>query len=215
MRKYAFGGAVALSIFGAAVMAHNGAKGVVLERMNGMSAMRNVMRDLAPMMQGQTSYDVAAVQAGAASLLEHSGENMNRMFPEEPVAAASFAKPEIWRNWERFVAMSEDLRTYAHGLSTAAPNGIAAPVPAASGDMAGMADHSGMQTAATPQPFSLAELMGVTSVQSDRTDMTAGLTGTETPSVAVRGFADMGAGEVFELVGQTCSSCHALFRNGS
>ncbi len=65
-------GAIALSALGAVAFAHNGATGVVMERMMGMTAMRDVMRDLATMMQGQVPYDEWTVQEAAAVLQSHS-----------------------------------------------------------------------------------------------------------------------------------------------
>lgn len=69
-------GAIALSSLGAAALAHNGATGVVMERMMGMSAMRDVLKDMAPMMQGQVSYDEWAVRYAATILQSHTGNNM-------------------------------------------------------------------------------------------------------------------------------------------
>lgn len=50
-------GAIALSSVGAVALAHNEARGVVMQRMRGMSAMRDLMRYLAPMLQGQLPCD--------------------------------------------------------------------------------------------------------------------------------------------------------------
>ena len=71
-------GAIALTPLGAAALAHNGATGVVMERMMGMSAMRDVLKDLAPMMQGQVPYDEWAVRDAATVLKSHAGNNMVR-----------------------------------------------------------------------------------------------------------------------------------------
>ena len=58
--------ALAASAVAAVAMAHNGATGVVLERMNGMTAMRDTVAELAPMMQGAVPYDAFIVSEGAA-----------------------------------------------------------------------------------------------------------------------------------------------------
>lgn len=52
-------GAVALatSAVAAVAMAHTGSTGIVLERMKGMTAMRETVAELAPMMQGAVPYD--------------------------------------------------------------------------------------------------------------------------------------------------------------
>lgn len=209
-------GAIALCAVGAAALAHNGATGVVMERMTGMAAMRDVMRDLAPMMQQQVPYDTRRVQEHAATLMAHAGDNMVRLFPEEPIAAASFSKPEIWQDWDRFKGFSEELRLTAFGLATAAPNGLVAPASIAAGTsaadpMTGM-DHSAMQMATPQDGFTVAELMGVTPLAMT-TPMVANAPLADEQAGGMD-FAAMAADDVFEMVSQTCSSCHALFRNG-
>ena len=70
-------GAIALSSLGAAALAHNGATGVVMERMMGMSAIRDVVKNLASsMMQGQVPFDEWAVRDAATVLQTHAGKNM-------------------------------------------------------------------------------------------------------------------------------------------
>lgn len=211
-------GAIALSMLGVVAMAHNGATGVVMERMMSMSAMRNVMRDLAPMMQGQVPFDGITVQEAAAVLQSHAGDQMLALFPEEPIPAASFAKPELWQNWDRFAALSAELKLYSEGLALAAANGLEAPAPVASAEasadpMAGM-DHSTMKMASEPEKFSVAELMGV----SKRVAAATGQIETEPAASDVPvgpQFAAMAADDVFERIGQTCASCHSQFRNGN
>jgi cytochrome c556 len=215
-------GAIALSMLGIVAMAHNGATGVVMERMMGMSAMRDVMRDLAPMMQGQVPFDGITVQEAAAVLQSHAGDQMLALFPEEPIPASSFAKPELWQNWDRFAALSAELKLYSEGLAGAAANGLEAPAPApapvASADagtdsMAGM-DHSTMKMAAEPENFSVAELMGVSKRVAAATGQSeAGPAASDLP-VGPQ-FAAMAADDVFERISQTCASCHSQFRNGN
>jgi cytochrome c556 len=213
-------GAIALSSLGAAALAHNGATGVVMERMMGMSAMRSVMKDLAPMMQGQVPYDESAVRAAATVLQSHAGGNMVRLFPEEPIPASSFAKPEIWSDWARFEALSEELRRYAEGLDIAAVNGIDVPAqitkPASPPDeMAGMPGMDGakMQMEAPPETFTVEELMGVVA----RADQNAATVAAPTADGKFTGidFEVTAADDVFERISQTCASCHSLYRKGN
>ncbi len=209
-------GAVALSALGAVATAHNGATGVVMERMMGMSAMKTIMAELAPMMQGAVAYDDVAVQEAAFALQTHAGETMTGLFPQEDIPAASYAKPEIWTDWERFAALSEELRLYSEGLAIAATNGLDAPAPLVSNDpastMPGM-DHSAMQMPAEPGGFTVAELMGVTSrAATSPAKIDAVAAQTQIPGVD---FASMAADDVFERISQTCASCHSQFRNGN
>ena len=79
--------ALAASAVAAVAMAHNGASGVVLERMNGMTAMRDTVAELAPMMQGAVPYDAFIVSEGAAVIASHAGETMLSLFPEGSLKA--------------------------------------------------------------------------------------------------------------------------------
>jgi len=210
MTRYNIFGALVLSAIGAAALAHNGATGVVMERMMGMSAMRDAMRDIAPMMQGQADYDEMAVQAAAAVLQQHAGKTMTQLFPEEAIPAASYARPEIWSNWERFSALADELNLYAEALAMAAPNGLV-PQTAMTGAMNSM-DHGNMPMQSAPKRFSVAELMGVEPLK-DAAPAIASPAADETQAVGID-FKMMAADDVFEKVGQTCASCHSAFRKG-
>jgi cytochrome c556 len=213
-------GAIALSSLGAAALAHNGATGVVMERMMGMSAMRDVMKDLAPMMQGQVPYDEWAVRDAATVLQSHAGDDMTRLFPEEPIPASSYAKPEIWSDWPRFEALSEELRLYAEGLDLAAVNGLDVPAPVAApaappDDMAGMPGMKSAKapTEVPPETFTVEELMGLVA----RADQNAATIAEPTADGKFTGidFEVAAADDVFERISQTCASCHSLYRKGN
>lgn len=205
-------GAIVVSTIGASVLAHNGATGLVMDRMNGMTAMRDVMRDLAPMMQGDVAYDVRAVQTAGATLMAHAGDNMDKLFPQEAVPAASYAKDEIWRDWEKFSTLSEELRTYAMGLAVAAPNALITPAPVATDGAMDEAMAAGeMQLEPPKETISLEQLMGV-SPRETILSATASQGAEVKPAID---FAALAADDVFEMVSQTCASCHAQFRRGN
>ena len=138
--------ALAASAVAAVALAHNGATGVVLERMKGMTALKDTVAELAPMMQGTVAYDTFLVSEGASVIAGHAGETMLSLFPEGSLEGVTYAKPDIWSDWQDFAALAENLKTYADALSVAAPNGLEPAPPA---DMAGK-DHSAM--AMTPAP---------------------------------------------------------------
>ncbi len=216
MNNNALVGAVLASTLGAAVFAHNGATGLVMDRMNGMTAMRDVMRDLAPMMQGSTAFDVRAVQTAAATLMAHAGDNMTKLFPNEPIPAASFAREDIWNNWAEFASLSDDLRTDAMGLAVAAPNALTVPPsPVDTTADAPMTDHSAMQMTPTPETFSIAQLMGVEPLREVTRATSGPVADGPSETAPAIDFAMMAADDVFEMVSKTCASCHALFRRGN
>lgn len=196
--------AIVVSLAGASALAHGGATGAVMERMMGMSAMRDVMAELAPVMQGTAPYNARAVQENAARIMAHSGGNMTRLFPEAGDNTASYVKPELWEQWDDFERMANELRLYAEGLATAAPNGLEAPAGTTAPNPLGAPVPE-----AEPPRLTVAQLMGV----EPRLDAVTAIA--PTSSEGGVDFALMAADDVFEMVGQACSACHAQFRSGS
>ena len=203
--------ALAASAVAAVALAHTGATGVVLDRMNGMTAMRDTIAELAPMMQGTVPYDTFIVSEGASVIASHAGGTMLSLFPENSLEGVTYAKPEIWADWQQFAALSEELKVYADALAEAAPNGLE-PAISPAGEMAGM-DHSGMDMTGTPQPaqgFTVAELMGY-GADSEKIAVTRG---TSDPTILELDLTTLAADDLFNRISATCSSCHAQFRAG-
>lgn len=195
--------AVAATLVGVAALAHTGATGVVMERMMGMSDMRDAMAALAPMMQGAAPYDARVVQENAARIMAHSGDSMTGLFPEDGDNAASFVKAELWEQWDDFDRMAGELHEYAEGLAASAPNGLEAPASITTP----MSDQMPETMPEAEQPrLSVAQLMGV----EPRLDVT-----TTAASAGTIDWTMMAADDVFERVGQVCSACHAQFRSGN
>lgn len=203
--------ALAASAVAAVAMAHNGATGVVLERMNGMTAMRDTVAELAPMMQGAVPYDAFIVSEGAAVIAGHAGETMLSLFPEGSLEGVTYAKPEIWSNWQDFAALAEEMRVYADALSEAAPNGLE-PASAPPADMAEM-DHTAMAMPPAEETnlgFSVAELMGYAEKTAD-SPVSRGLAD---PASLALTLSSLAADDLFTRISGTCSSCHSQFRAG-
>lgn len=189
------GAVVVMLVVGAAgiAVAHSGATGVVKQRMDGMGAMGDSIKRIAPMFQGELGYDANAVRAAAQTIRSHAGETMTKLFPEGTNAMPSEAKDSIWKNWEDFVALAERLETYADGLSLAAENGFAPGESMGTGAMmGGDSPMAGM-------------MMG------DDSSMAGMMMGNE-PMMGVEQLAEMPVDAVFNMVSQSCSACHTRFR---
>lgn len=205
--------ALAASTVAAVALAHTGATGVVLERMKGMTALKDTVAELAPMMQGAVPYDTFIVSEGASVISSHAGETMLSLFPDGSLEGKTFAKPEIWSDWQQFATLAEELKTYADALAEAAPNGLQ-PAPLPPGDMAGM--DMNPSDMAMPEPpkqaegFTVAELMGY----GDKPDPVAVTRGTANPAELAVDLKALAADDLFTRISATCSSCHAQFRAG-
>lgn len=180
-------GVALVSLFAAAALAHDGATGIVKERMDGMSAMKDSMKILTPMMQGKTPYNAQTVRSEAKKIGRHAGENMTKLFPEGSDGKPSEAKSEIWQDWGSFSELASQLETYSEGLALAADNGLM---------MSGSGHGSGM--------------MGGASMMGGGSMMGAGMMG-GSPNQAQ--LSEMPADGVFMMLSQTCSACHTQFRS--
>ncbi len=181
-------GAAGISLIAVAALAHGGATGIVMERMDGMSAMAKVMKALAPMMQGTAAYDAATVRSGAAQIADHAGEAMTAKFPEDTSGGASEAKPEIWQDWEDFAGLARQLEVFAEGLEAAADNGV--------GGMPAQGNMMGNST-----------MMGGQGMMAS-----GGMMGGQAPMMTAEQLGQMPADMAFAMVSQSCTACHSRFR---
>lgn len=203
--------ALSVSAFAVSAWAHSGATGVVLDRMNGMTAMRDAVAELAPIMQGAVPYDASLVAEGARTIAARAGDKMLSLFPENSLEGVTYAKSEIWSDWQEFAALAEKLETYANALSVAAVNGFQ-PVTLRTAAMDGM-DHSDMTMNPTPQMgrgFTVAELMGY----AKKTPIVAATRGPAEPSAPAGDLTTQAANDLFAEISGACSACHSRFRAG-
>jgi cytochrome c556 len=122
--KFIAGAAIAITMSVSIVaIAHEGATGVVKERMEGMKAIGQQVKIMVPMMKGTLPYDPAQVEKSAAIIEGHSGETFTKLFPEGSTEMPSEALPEIWEEWATFSKLSDDLKTAAINLGDVAANG--------------------------------------------------------------------------------------------
>ncbi len=182
--------AVASSLTGTVAFGHGGATGIVKERMDGMGVMGKAVKLIAPMMQGEVAYDADAIRDAAEEIGRHAGDALTKLFPEGSLQKPTEAKPEIWENWDQFVALAEQLQVFSEGLALAADNGV----------MMG-----GSQPAATMMGGGT--MMGGTGMMSG-TGMMMG----QMPAMDLDHLAEMPADGVFNMMSQTCAACHTLFR---
>jgi len=181
--------ALAIGVASAA-LAHSGATGIVKERMVAMSAMGDAVKAVAPMMSGEAAYEAAAVRQAAELIGAHAGNAMTELFPEDNENAASYVKDAIWKDWDTFTGLAEQLHTYSEGLALAAENGLAS-------SEGGMADAGAMMGG--DAMMGSGDMMGGGGMMADAT-------------MGREELAEMPADAVFAMVSDTCSSCHTRFR---
>ena len=114
--------AIALVVASFSVYAHNGATGIVKDRMDSMSEMGDAMKVMADMMKGKRPYEIELVRESADNLAEHA-KTLVEFFPDTEdsrMSMESDALPEIWTSWDKFQARSDKLGTAVETLRQAA-----------------------------------------------------------------------------------------------
>ena len=111
---------VAATMIATTAFAHDGATGVVKERMDHMKAMGASMKNLAKMVNGQVAYDAGEVSKIAGQFVSGSGEAMTKLFPEGTNPHPSEAKAEIWQKWDKFQHLADELKAQAETLGMSA-----------------------------------------------------------------------------------------------
>ncbi len=179
-------------------LAHEGATGIVKERMDLMDSIGKSMKTITEMFQGTTDYDAGKVRDAASLIANHGGEEMTRLFPEGSVEGMSEALPAIWQEWESFSELADDLSAYAKALAAAADNPRGGAMHRNErGSSMGMTSGGNPMTRGNP-------MMG-----GERSPM---MGGGQSPMNDPAALAEMPPDAAFARVTQTCSACHTDFR---
>ena len=118
------------AIVPASLWAHEGAKGVVMERMMAMEQVGEAMKEITAMFRGQKDYDPVELAAKSRLIGGHGGPALTRLFPEGSLEAPTEALPEIWADWTRFQALARDLSRQGELLARTVEKEAGLPGPA-------------------------------------------------------------------------------------
>jgi cytochrome c556 len=185
----------ALAFAGAAIgcasaFAHNGATGIVAERMMGMLMLGEQMQALTPVINGSSDPNLALIKEAAAMIAAHSGESMTDLFPAGSTEFPSEAQPRIWEDWALFAQYAQKLESLALELGATTDH----PAPEASVRIV-RNDWASMDTAV---------LLGL-APKAASSSSEASPSGTEKAPIR-------SAAAVASDIASTCSACHAVFR---
>lgn len=116
--KTTLAAAVGIASASAITLAHDGATGMVMQRMEAMKEIGQSMKSIAAMVKGDAAFSGEAVQASAAVIAEHA-KHMPHMFPEGSLDKPTEALPVIWTQWDRFTEIAGKLNSDALALAEA------------------------------------------------------------------------------------------------
>lgn len=111
--------ALAAGVVSGIAMAHEGATGIVMHRMEAMKEISESMKTIAAMVKGEKEFDAADVEAAARVIAGH-GKHMPHMFPEGTLDKPTEALPVIWTRWDDFTGLAKKMETDALALAEAA-----------------------------------------------------------------------------------------------
>lgn len=114
--------AVCLGVGATAVIADEGATGVVAERMDSMKSMASAMKTLAGMLKAPESFDHALALRASETVSSHA-ESIPKLFPEGSAHPPSRASNAVWDDWDQFVSHAADLQEAALEFGTATEAG--------------------------------------------------------------------------------------------
>lgn len=106
-------------LIGTTALAHQGATGIVRERMDLMLDIGAQMKTVSQMLRGQVTYDADAAQAAMMQIQTHASV-LPDMFPKGSGAMLSEASPAIWEDPTGFNAIFTELASAANAAAAAA-----------------------------------------------------------------------------------------------
>jgi len=89
-------------------LAHEGATGVVKQRMHLMKTMGKGMKQMRGMTKGKIAYNQAAYMSHIQDL-KMGTEKMLHQFPEGSMQPPTEARPSIWAKWDNFETLTNKL----------------------------------------------------------------------------------------------------------
>lgn len=106
-------GAVTLS------SAHQGAKGVVKQRMDLMKDISKELKSILQVIKGQKAFNGKNVSAAASAIANHAGQ-VPKLFPKGTSGHPSEATEEVWKDWSTFTKRADDMKAAASALAASA-----------------------------------------------------------------------------------------------
>ncbi|MFT6452395.1 MAG: cytochrome c556 [Halocynthiibacter sp.] len=133
MRRLFTVSVLTLAIFASGANAHEDVKNeTVKARMMAMSAIGGAMKTVGGMAQGKVAFDAEAA-AAAVAVMEAQSAKVPALFEAQEGDPKSEAKPEIWTNWDDFVAKSNALNAAAKAADTSSVEALGASLGALGG----------------------------------------------------------------------------------
>lgn len=100
--------------------AHEGASGVVKQRMDMMEDVAKSMKVIGDMVQEKTTFDGEGAKSAALTIRKH-GTHFPKLFEEKTLEKPSEALPAIWDDWAEFTEIFDDMNVHSEKIAELAP----------------------------------------------------------------------------------------------
>jgi cytochrome c556 len=117
-----FGFVCAVTPLSPRVSAHDGATGIVKERMAAMKEMGDAMKVMGDIVKGKRPFEREAFVEGSRVVAKNSPQ-IPRLFPEGSGGGKSEALPRVWQEWQQFQALADRTAKEAEKLNELSSNG--------------------------------------------------------------------------------------------
>jgi cytochrome c556 len=101
------------------VIAHDGATGIIKERMDAMKDISTQIKLMKKMIRGKQPYNASEFNNAAAIVAKHS-RDVTQQFPKDSTEKPSRAKPVIWKDWDEFKELAQKLTDASIGITALA-----------------------------------------------------------------------------------------------
>lgn len=113
---------VGIALIVMSVKAHEGASGVIKQRMDAMKSMGDYAKTVGDMFKGKTTLDISTISAASEDFVLH-GQLIPTQFPDTPESREGLmteALPNIWDDWQQFTALAEQFTRDSRQLGVVA-----------------------------------------------------------------------------------------------
>ena len=116
LTKILAAGTIFLALISISANAHQGATGIVMDRMMVMEDIGKSMKALGAMMNGNQPYVPEKVRDLAARIRAQGGGELTKMFPEGNTDKGSRALPAVWERRAEFETIAKQFQEHASAL---------------------------------------------------------------------------------------------------
>jgi cytochrome c556 len=103
----------------ASISAHDGAVGIIKERMEAMLTVGRAMKDITRIVRSERPLHNIKIAKASGKIGHHAG-NMSTLFPVGSTNEISRASLKIWESWDEFTNQANKLGAAANGLARVA-----------------------------------------------------------------------------------------------